>query len=95
MILEFGISHITNKCLCVMFGFHLRTMHVFKDNAYDDNNNVIKYIYQVPIIDDLGLKWMVNVEKFMIVVKNLLKSPQNVILMPKIVAFIVKALPML
>jgi len=70
-------------------------MHVFKDNAYDDNNNVIRSIYQILIIDDIGLKWMVNVEKFMIVAKNLSKSPQNIILMPKAMAFIVKALSML
>ncbi len=76
-----------------MFGFHLRTMHVFKDNKYNDNNNIIKSIYHVPIIDDLGLKWMMNV--FMIIAKNLSKSPQSVVFMPEIVAFIVKALPML
>jgi len=70
-------------------------MHVFKDNAIDDNNNVIRSIYQILIIDDIGLKWMVNVEKFMIVAKNLSKSLQNIILMPKAMAFIVKALSML
>ncbi len=62
--------------VCVMFGFHPRTVHVFKDNAYDDNNNVIISIYQVPIIDELGLKWMVNVEIFMIIAKNLSKAPK-------------------
>jgi hypothetical protein len=95
MILEFGISHVIDKCLCVMFGFHPGTMHVFKDNAYDDNNNIIRSIYQVPIIDDLGLKWMVNVENFMIIMKNISKNPQSVIFMPKIVASIAKAFPML
>lgn len=78
-----------------MFGFHPGTMHVFKDNAYDDNNNIIRSIYQVPIIDDLGLKWMVNVENFMIIMKNISKNPQSVIFMPKIVASIAKAFPML
>ncbi len=95
MILEFGISHVIDKWVCVMFNFHPRTMHVFKDNAIDDNNNVIRSIYQILIIDDIGLKWMVNVEKFMIVAKNLSKSLQNIILMPKAMAFIVKALSML
>jgi hypothetical protein len=78
-----------------MFGFQLKIMHVFKDNVYDDNKNVIKSIYQVPIIDDFGLKWMENFEKFTIVVKNLSKTPQNIILMPKIVAYVAKALLML
>ncbi len=95
MILKFAISHITNKCLCVIFNFHPRTMHVLKNKAYDDSNNVIKSIYQVPIIDDLGLKWMANVENFIIIVKNLSKSPQNIILMQKIMASIAKELPML
>jgi hypothetical protein len=70
-------------------------MHVLKNKAYDDSNNVIKSIYQVPIIDDLGLKWMANVENFIIIVKNLSKSPQNIILMQKIMASIAKELPML
>ncbi len=56
---------------------------------------LLNLFYQVPIIDDLGLKWMVKVENFMIIEKNLLKIPQNIILMPKTMASIVKELPML
>lgn len=41
---KFGISHVTQKCSRAMFNFHLRTMHV-KDDAYDVNNNVIRFIY--------------------------------------------------
>jgi hypothetical protein len=41
-------SCMLEKCLCVMFNFHLETMHVSKDDiACDDNNNVIRSIYQV------------------------------------------------
>jgi hypothetical protein len=25
---DFGISHVTKKCLCAMFSFHPRTIHV-------------------------------------------------------------------
>jgi hypothetical protein len=32
-----------------MFGFQLGTMHTSKDNVYDDNNNVIKFVYQASI----------------------------------------------
>jgi len=39
---KFGISHVTEKCLCGMFNFHLRIVHVSKDDAYDANNNVIR-----------------------------------------------------
>jgi hypothetical protein len=42
---NFGILHVTKKCLCVMFGFHSKIVHVSKDKTYDDNNNVIKSIY--------------------------------------------------
>jgi hypothetical protein len=42
---DFGISHVTKKCLCAMFGFHSRIVHVSKDETYDDNNNVIRSIY--------------------------------------------------
>jgi hypothetical protein len=31
--------------LCAMFGFHYGPIHVSKDEAYDDNNNVIWSIY--------------------------------------------------
>jgi hypothetical protein len=57
---EFGVSHVTKKCLCAMFGFHLEIIHVSKDDAYDANNNVIKSIYQVLVIGDLGLEWRVQ-----------------------------------
>jgi hypothetical protein len=42
---DFGILHVIKKCLCVMFGFHPRTIHVSKDRAYDANYNVIRSIY--------------------------------------------------
>jgi len=62
-------------------------MHV-KDNAYTVNNNVIKSIFQVLIIGDLGLEWRLNVKRFKIIVENLLKNYHNIILMRKIVAFV-------
>jgi hypothetical protein len=57
-----------------MFGFHPRIVHVCKDKAYDDNNNVIKSTYQVPMLGDFGLEWRVNVGMFRIVMENLPKS---------------------
>jgi hypothetical protein len=42
---EFEILYVIKKCLCVMFDFHLGTIHVSKDDAYDANNNVIRSIY--------------------------------------------------
>jgi hypothetical protein len=87
LVHKFGISHVIKKCLCAMFNFHPITMHV-KDNAYNVNNNVIKSIFQVLVIGDLGLEWRLNVKRFKIIVENLSKSYHNIIFMPKIVAFV-------
>ncbi len=54
-----------------MFGFHARIVHVSTDDAYDANNNVIRSIYQVPVIGDLSWEWKVNFKKFRIIAKNL------------------------
>jgi len=43
-----------------MFGFHSRIVHVFKDEAYDDNNNVIRSIYHVPVLGDFNFEWRVS-----------------------------------
>jgi Tat protein secretion system quality control protein TatD with DNase activity len=70
----FGISHAIEKCMCAMFGFHPRTIHVSKDDEYDANNNVIRSIYQVSIIGDVGLEQRLNSERFKIIVENLSRS---------------------
>jgi hypothetical protein len=61
---KFGISHVIEKYLCVMFNFHLRMMDVSKDDACDANNNVNRSIYHVSIIGDLNLDWRLNAKKF-------------------------------
>jgi hypothetical protein len=71
---DFGISHVTEKCLCVMFGFHSRIVHVSKKNIYDDNNDVIRSIYQVLVLGDFSLEWRVYVARFRIIVENFPKS---------------------
>jgi hypothetical protein len=52
---NFGIVHVIENCLCVMFGFQLGIVHISKDDAYDDNNNVTIIVYQIPIIIAQGL----------------------------------------
>jgi len=79
---DFGISHVIVKFLCAMFGFHSGIVHVSKDKMYDDNNNVIRSIYQVPVLGDFRFEWRVNARKFRIVGESLLKSSQNIVLMP-------------
>jgi len=58
MSLEYRMSQRNE---CAMFNFQ-RIVHVVKDDAYDANNNVIRHVYHVLIIDDLGLEWTVNLE---------------------------------
>jgi hypothetical protein len=60
-----------------MFGFQLGTMHTSKDNVYDDNNNVIKYVYQASIMTTWGLEWTLNIGKFNITGENLPQNSQN------------------
>ncbi len=76
-----------------MFGFHLRIVYVSKDEMYDDNNNVIRSIYQVLVFGDFGLEWRVNAGRFKIIVENLLKSFQNIVLTLEIAAFVFKCCP--
>ncbi len=59
---------------------------------YDDNNNVIRFIYQVPILADFGLEWRVNAKRIKIVAKDFTKSSQNIILTLKIVTIVANAI---
>jgi len=90
---DFGILHVIEKCLCVMFGFHLRIVHVSKDEAYDDNNNVIRSIYQIPVLGHFGLEWRVNAGRFRIIVKKNSKSFQKIFLTPKTTTSVANVVP--
>jgi hypothetical protein len=41
-------------CLCVMFGFQPRSLHISKDVVYDMNNNVSSLMYQMFVITVQG-----------------------------------------
>jgi hypothetical protein len=84
----FRIAHVILKCLCAMFGFQLGIMHTFKDNVYDDNNNVIKFVYQALVSTSQGLEWTLNIRKFNIIGENLPKNSWNIVLMLSIIFFI-------
>jgi Tat protein secretion system quality control protein TatD with DNase activity len=64
---DFWVLHVIEKCLCAMFGFHPRIVHVSKDELYDHINNVIRSIYHVLVFGNFGLEWKVNVGSFKIV----------------------------
>jgi hypothetical protein len=61
---------MTKKCLCAMFGLQPDTVHISKEDAYDDNNNVTRSIYQVPVNASQGLKWIIDGKMFKIVGKK-------------------------
>jgi hypothetical protein len=50
---------------------NMEIMHNFKDDAFDDNNNVIKSIYHVLFSSAHGLEWTFRAKKFRIVGKKL------------------------
>ncbi len=45
---------------CAMFDFQLRSLHIFKDVAYDANNSVSISVYQMPVITVQGQEWVVS-----------------------------------
>jgi hypothetical protein len=63
-----------------MFTFQLEIMHIPKDNAFDYNNNVARFLYQVPLPNGHGLGWIFHVDRFRIVGKNLPKGFLNIVL---------------
>jgi hypothetical protein len=40
----YGVVFVTEN-VCVMFGLEPRIVHISKEDAYNDNNNVTKSIY--------------------------------------------------
>ncbi len=75
-----------------MFGFQLETMHTFKDNVYDDNNNVIKFVYQALVTTPQGLEWTLNTGKFNMIGETLPKNSWNIFLMLSTILFIANAI---
>lgn len=55
MVDDFGVVTMTEKCLCAMFNFQFGSVHVSKDDAYDELNHVTKLTYQPPIASSQGL----------------------------------------
>jgi hypothetical protein len=57
-----------------MFGLQPNIVHISKDDAYDDNNNVTRSIYQVLVNVSQGLEGIFNGRMFKIVGEKQLKS---------------------
>jgi hypothetical protein len=45
MVNNLGTTLVFKQCLCAMFSFHLRSLHVSKDVSYDSNNLVLSLLY--------------------------------------------------
>jgi len=67
-------------------------VHISKENAYDDNNNVIRFVYHASVSTTQGLEWTFNTDKFNIIRENLPKNSQNMVLMLGIVPFFVNVI---
>lgn len=71
---DLGIFHVTEKCLCAMFGFQHGTMHISKDDAFDDNNNITRFVYQVLLPNAHGLGWPLCASRFRTTGKTSLRA---------------------
>jgi hypothetical protein len=71
-----GICHVIEKCLCAMFEFQPLTMHISKDNAFANNNNVTKSVYQVLLLNAHELGWTFCASRFRTIGEN---SPKELL----------------
>jgi hypothetical protein len=83
-ILVDGIDTIIviEECLCAMFVFQLGSLYIFKDAAYDANNNVSSSVYQISIAKIQGQEWVVGSRCYRVVCANIFAHSQKTILMP-------------
>jgi hypothetical protein len=54
MVDNSGATSIFEQCLCTMFLFQLRSLHISKDVSYDYNNLVLNSMYQIPMTSFLS-----------------------------------------
>ncbi len=65
-----------------MFGFQGGSIHVSKDDVYDEINVVKNSLYQESISNPNGVHWDVKVGRYRIVGNNLIQCSQGTILTP-------------
>jgi hypothetical protein len=56
--------------------------------VYDDNNNVIRFVYQDLVTTIQGLEWNFNIGEFNIIGESLPQNSQNIVLMLSIISSI-------
>jgi hypothetical protein len=71
------ITIVIEKCLCVMFSFQHGSLHIFKDAAYDANNNISSSVYQISIATIQGQEWVVSSRRYKVVCANVFAHSQG------------------
>jgi hypothetical protein len=67
MVDNSGATSIFEQCLCTMFLFQLRSLHISKDVSYDYNNLVLNSMYQIPMTSSQGRQWVVGCGHYCII----------------------------
>ncbi len=90
---DYGNVRVIKKYLSYMFGFQRGSIHVSRDDVYDDNNVVKNSIYHESISNPNGVHWDVKARRYMIVGNNFIQCSQGTIFTPGIIAFVVNVAP--
>ncbi len=72
-----------------MFGFEYGTVHISNDDAYNDNNNVTKSIYQIQFSTRRACNGWSIVNIFKIIDNSMSKTSQNNMFMLGIFPYVV------
>jgi hypothetical protein len=90
---DFGNTRIIKNCLSHMFGFQHDSIHVSRNDVYNDNSVVKNSIYHEYISKHIGVHWDVMARRYKIVGDNLIQCSQGTILTPGIAASMANVAP--
>jgi hypothetical protein len=90
---DYGNTRIIEKCLSYMFGFLRDSIHVSRDDVYDDNSVIKNSIYQESVANPNGVHWDVKARRYRIVGDNLIQCSQGTILTPRTIAIVANVAP--
>jgi hypothetical protein len=80
---DLGTTSISKHCLCTMFMFQPRSLHISKDVLYDSNNFTSSFLYQNPMTSLQRRQWVVGCGHYRIVGDSLVHNYQETILMAR------------
>lgn len=82
LVFDFGIVQVIENIFYVMFAFWWRSLHVYKDVSYVDDNIVLSFVYQVPDVNFERMFWMVTNGRYRIIGEHALNNFQYIVLTP-------------